>query len=49
VDNEKYRAVFSRTNAGVLRQPPGTVLLYPDNPGWNDFGFQVRAKLRIAP
>lgn len=47
MNNKHYKALFSRTNAGEAVQPPGTVLFYPDNPSWNDFGYQVRAKLRV--
>jgi energy-coupling factor transporter ATP-binding protein EcfA2 len=47
MDNDQYKAVFSVDGSGAFRQAPGTVLLYPDNPTWNDFGFQVRAKLRV--
>lgn len=41
-----YRVLFSLTG-GVQLQPPGTILLYPDKPTWNDFGFQVRANMRV--
>jgi predicted ATPase len=42
----KYRVFFSKKYVGQV-QPLGSLLFIPENPTWNDFGFQVRAKLII--
>ncbi len=47
MDNNLYRVLFSTSSGGVQQQPPGTIVLYPFKPSWNDFGFQVRANLRV--
>jgi len=44
-----FDVYFSSGNVAVSHQPAGSVLLYPSKPTWNDFGFQVRAKLRVRP
>lgn len=42
----EYRVFFSNQRFGNT-QPPGSLLFTPQNPTWNDFGFQVRARLTI--
>jgi predicted ATPase len=42
----EYRVFFAKRSFGAA-QPLGSLLFVPENPGWNDFGYQVRAKLTI--
>lgn len=42
----KYKVFFANRKHHAP-QPLGSLLLIPENPGWNDFGYQVRAKLTI--
>lgn len=49
MNNKNYRALFSVTKLKATEQPPGSILICPNNPTWNDFGFQVRATLIVKP
>lgn len=41
----KYEVFFQKGALGG--QPPGSIVLRPENPTWNDFGFQVQARLSV--
>ncbi len=44
-----FTVYFSSHNVAASVQPPGSIVIYPSRPSWNDFGFQVRAILRVKP
>lgn len=46
---DTYKVFFSKKRPVASAQPAGSILFYPENPTWNDFGFQVRANLMVKP
>lgn len=49
MSTQMYEVYFSGGNVSLTTQPSNSILLYPNRPTWNDFGFQVRALMRIKP
>lgn len=44
---EKNYRIFFANKSTSTPQPLGSIVFVPSNPGWNDFGYQVRATLTI--
>jgi hypothetical protein len=46
---ETYRLFFALSGNIPQADAPGTITIWPDNDGWNDFGHRIRAEFLIRP